>query len=208
MNKLLLLCLLVFAPVSLANADLKIAIVDLNKAFESYYKTKQGSDKLDEKATTYKKEIQDSMADFQRMQDEAKKLYDAANDPTLSQAARDDKKKALDAKNQDLMNMRNRIQEMDTERGNELKEEQFRMRKEIVDEITKVINDYSAPQGFDLVVDKSALSAASGAPILLYNSSKLIDITADIITKLNSTAPPGTPAPTGAAAPATTPAAQ
>jgi len=208
MNKLLLLCLLFFVPISMANADLKIAIVDLNKAFDQYYKTKQGSARLDEKATTYKKEIQDSMGDFQRMQDEAKKLYDAANDQTLSQAARDDKKKALEAKNQDLLNMRNKIQEMDTERSNELKDEQFRLRKEIVDEINKVITDYSGPQGFDLVIDKSALSAASGAPILLFNSNKLVDITADIISKLNAGAPPATaPAPSGAA-PSPAPAAQ
>ena len=148
------------------------------------------------------------MGDFQRMQDEAKKLYDAANDQTLSQAARDDKKKALEAKNQDLLNMRNKIQEMDTERSNELKDEQFRLRKEIVDEINKVITDYSGPQGFDLVIDKSALSAASGAPILLFNSNKLVDITADIISKLNAGAPPATaPAPSGAA-PSPAPAAQ
>src|SRR5271167_1212821 len=100
MNKLLLVCLLVFAPVSIASADLKIAVIDLSKAFDSYYKTKSENASLQEKVATYKKEVEGLMADFQQMQDEAKALYDAANDPTLSQAARDDKKKALDAKNQ------------------------------------------------------------------------------------------------------------
>jgi outer membrane protein len=199
MNKLFLVCLLMLAPVSLASADLKIAVVDLGKAFDSYYKTKEDSARLNEKATGYKKEIQASMADFQTMQDQAKALYNAANDPTLSQAARDDKKKAFDAKNQDLIALRNKIQETDNERGNELKEEQFRRRKEIVDEITKVINDYSGPQGFDLVLDKSSLSAASGAPIFIYNSSKLVDITGDIITLLNKNAPASTGASPAAA---------
>jgi outer membrane protein len=202
MNKLLLVCLLVFAPISIASADLKIAVVDLNKAFDSYYKTKDDSVRLNEKVATYKKEVQDSMTDFQQMQDEAKKLYDAANDPTLSQAARDDKKKALDAKNQDLITLRNKIQEMETERSKELQEEQMRRRKEIVDEISKVVSDYSGPQGYDLVIDKSSLSALSGAPILLYNSSKLIDITADIVTLLNKTAPVGAGANSSGAAPA------
>jgi len=50
-------------------------------------------------------------------------------------------------------------------------------------------------------------AAASGIPIILYNSSKLIDITADIIAKLNATAPAGGTAPSGAEAPASTPAA-
>jgi outer membrane protein len=202
MNKLLLVCLLVFAPISIASADLKIAVVDLNKAFDAYYKTKDDSVRLNEKVATYKKEVQDSMTDFQQMQDEAKKLYDAANDPTLSQAARDDKKKAFDAKNQDLITLRNKIQEMETERSKELQEEQMRRRKEIVDEISKVVSDYSGPQGYDLVIDKSSLSALSGAPILLYNSSKLIDITADIVTLLNKTAPVGAGASSSDAAPA------
>jgi hypothetical protein len=61
-----------------------------------------------------------------------------------------------------------------------------------VDEISKVISDYSGPQGYDLVIDKSSASAASGVSIVLYNSSKLIDITDDIINLAQST--PGPPA--------------
>jgi outer membrane protein len=202
MNKLLLVCLLVFAPISIASSDLKIAVIDLSKAFDQYYKTKDDNDHLQEKVATYKKEVQDSMTDFQQMQDEAKKLYDAANDPTLSQAARDDKKKALDAKNQDLITMRNKIQEMDNERSQELKEEQMRLHQQIVTEICKVISDYAAPQGYDLVIDKSSASASSGSSIFLYNSSKLIDITADIVTLLNKTAPVGAGAGSSGAAPA------
>ncbi len=204
MNKLLLLCLLAFAPVSLANADLKIAVVDLGKAFDAYYKTKDASAHIDEKKAAYTKDIQDMVADFQHMQDDAQKLYQAANDATLSQQARADKATALTAKKQDLLNMQNKIEEMKTEDSNAIKDEIFRRHKEIVDEITGVVTAISAPQGYDLVIDKSSASAASGIPIILYNSSKLIDITADVIAKLNAGAPAGGTAPSGAApAPAT-----
>jgi Skp family chaperone for outer membrane proteins len=77
-----------------------------------------------------------------------------------------------------------------------------------VDEITKVVTDYSGPQGYDLVIDKSSASAGTGVSIVLYNSSKLIDITADIIKLLNQSAPPagstGTASNTSSA-PAATP---
>jgi len=204
MKRLLFLCLLAFAPISLASADLKVAVVDLGKAFDSYYKTKDASARIDAKKVTYQKEIQDQVAEYQHMSDDAKKLYDGSNDQTLTQEARDEKKKALDIKKQDLLNMQNKIQEMQTERGNEIKDELYRQHKAIVDEITKVINDYATPQGFDLVIDKSSASAASGVPIVLYSSSKLVDITTDIITKLNAGAPPASaaPAPSGAATPA------
>ncbi len=205
MNKLLLVCLLVFAPVSLATADLKVAVIDLSKAFDSYYVTKDAQAKLKVKQDGYQKEIQDMINDYQRMGEEAQALDKAANDQTLSAAARQDKSTALNVKKQDLVALGNKIQETRTERSREIQEELFRRHKEIVDQISKVVNDYSGPQGYDLVIDKSSASAASGVSIVLYNSSKLIDITNDIVTLLNKSAP----APTGAtpsAAASTTPA--
>jgi Skp family chaperone for outer membrane proteins len=189
MKKYLLFVLFIFAPVSLANADLKVAVIDLGKAFDSFYKTKDASAKIDEKKATYQKEIQDQVTEFTHMQDDAKKLYDEANDQTLSAQARADKTAALTQKKQDLLNMQNKIQEMNTERTNEIKDEIVRRHKEILDEITKDINDYSGPQGYDLVIDISSASSASSVSIVLYHSSKMIDITADIIKQLNATAP-------------------
>src|SRR5579859_1464298 len=112
MNKLLLICLLVLAPVSMASADIKIAVIDLSKAFEQYYKTKQDNDRLQEKKAGYEKDIQEQINSYQRMGEEAQKLQDASKDTTLSQAARDDKAKALEAKKQDMVTLGNKIQEM------------------------------------------------------------------------------------------------
>lgn len=195
MNKLLLLCLLVLAPVSMASADLKIAVVDLGKTYSAYYKTKDDMARLQEKKASYEKEIQDLITDYQRMGGEAETLNKAASDQTLSAAARQDKATALEAKKQDLLNLQNKIQEDKVERSRELQEEFIRRQKESVDAISKVIGDYSAPQGYDLVIDKSSLGL-NGSPVLLYNSSKLVDITTAIITILNQSAP----APGGAAA--------
>jgi Skp family chaperone for outer membrane proteins len=208
MNKLLLVCLLVFAPVSMATADLRIAVIDLSRAFDAYYKTKDASGRLQVKYTAYQKDVQDLITDYQHMGEEAQALDKAANDPTLSGAARQDKATALNAKKQDLVNLGEKIKEMQTERGREFDDEKFRLHQEIVNEISKVINDYAGPQGYDLVIDKSNASAASGVSIVLYNSSKLTDITTDIVTLLNKTAPagsitlPGAPATPIAPAPA------
>jgi len=196
MNKLLLVCLLLLAPVSIASADLKVAVVDLSKAFDDYYKTKDAQALLKEKQDGYQKEIQDMINDYQRMGEEAQTLDKASQDPTLSAQARQDKTTALNAKKQDLVNLGNKIQETKVERTREIQDELLRRHKEIVDEISKVINDYSAPQGYDLVIDKSSASAASGVSIVLYSSNKLIDITTDIITILNKSAPAGSTATT------------
>src|SRR5258708_19439513 len=112
MNKLLLVCLLVMAPVSIASADLKIAVIDLSKAFDQYYKTKDAQAKLKEKQDGYQKEIQDLITSYQHMGEEAQALDKAANDPTLSAAARQDNSTALNVKNQHLVNLCTKIQQM------------------------------------------------------------------------------------------------
>ena len=96
MNKLLLVCLLVLAPVSMASADLKIAVIDLSKAFDEYYVTKDAQSKLKEKQDGYVKDIQSLINDYQRMGGEAEAIDKAANDPTLSAAARQERVGSLD----------------------------------------------------------------------------------------------------------------
>lgn len=199
MKKLLVFGLLLFVPVSMASADLKVATVDLGKAFDAYYKTKEAAAHLKEKQEAAQKEIQDKITDYQNIGEEVQKLDQESKDPTLSAEARTEKGKARDQRGADLKAAERQIEEFRTERSKELQDEYLRRRKEVVDEITKVINDYSGPQGYDLVLDKSSASATSGVPFVLFSSSKLTDITQDIIKKENV----GAPATTGAA---TTPA--
>ncbi len=199
MNKLLLLCFLILTPVSLATADMKIAVVDLNKAFESYYKTQDAQARLKEKQDGFVKDLQDMKTEYDHLGAECQKLQNDSKDMTLSAEARADKAKALQMKVQELQTMQSKLQETKDERSRELQDEYVRRRNDIVKEINQIITDYSGPQGYDLVIDKSSASAGSGVPLVLYNSSKLTDITADIVKQLNSTRPAGgaatTPAP-------------
>jgi outer membrane protein len=206
MKKLLLVGLLILAPFSIATADLKVAVVDLGKVFGDFYKTKDAQAKLNEKRDGYTKEVQGYIDDYQRMGEEASTLEKASEDPTLSAQARQDRAAALATKKQDMLNLGNKIQELKVERGREIQEEMVRRHGEIVDEITKVISDYSGPQGYDLVIDKTSASAASGVSIVLYNSSKLIDITAEITKILNQSAPPASGTAQSATPAAATPA--
>jgi outer membrane protein len=200
MNKILLACFLAFVPFSLATADMKIAVIDLGKAFEQYYKTKEAQGRIQVKEDAFRKEYQDLETDYEHLMQECQKLQDQSKDPTLSPSAQAEKGTALKAKAGDLQVMTRKLEEMKGERTREIQDDLVRQHKAIVDEIAKAVTDYAAPQGYDIVLDKSSASAASGVPIILYNSNKLIDITADIITKINQGAPPSTgAAPTGAA---------
>jgi Skp family chaperone for outer membrane proteins len=201
MKKLLIFCFLVLAPVSMAMADIKIAVIDLGKTFDTYYVTKEARAKLNDKHDQYQKELQDMIADYNHMGEELQGLQKSAQDPTLATTAQAEKQKAFDEKKQEFLALQTKLQERKNELDKELNEEMLRRHKEILDQIVKVINDYSGPAGFDLVIDKSSITPTSGVSIILYNSSKLIDITTDISTLLNKSAPTtsASAAPSGAA---------
>jgi Skp family chaperone for outer membrane proteins len=208
MKKLLIFCLFALVPVTFATADIKIAVIDLGKAFDQYYVTKDARTKLNEKHDQYQKELQDMISDYDHMGQDAENLGKAVDDPTLAPSAKADKQKAFDEKKQELFALKGKLEERKSELDKELNEEMLRRHKEILDQITQVIDNYSGPAGYDLVIDTSSVTPTSGVSIILYKSSKLIDITADIITKLNASAPvtsgtasatPATPAaPSGA----------
>lgn len=199
MKKFLMATVLALTPVCIASADLKVAVIDLAKAFDQYYKTQDSNALLKQNEDKIKKQIQDVVSQYQQTSEEAKRLQDAAKDPTLSKEARDDKTKALQQKAQDLAALQEKIQSMDTQGKRELQDQLLRSRKSLLDDITKVISDYAAPQGYDVVLDKSAPSGV-GAPVFLYTSPKMVDITTEIINRLNAGKPAGASAPKPAAA--------
>ena len=116
MNKLLLLCLFVLAPISMASADLKIAVVDLGKVLIPTIKPRTPRPASRKRKKAAQKDLTDLTTEFENMQEEAKHLYDAVHDPTLSTAAQKDKGMALQQKRPDLLTLQNKIQVTKVER--------------------------------------------------------------------------------------------
>jgi Skp family chaperone for outer membrane proteins len=200
MKKLLIFCLLALAP-SFAKADLKIAVIDLGKTFDQYSVTGDARKKLNEKHDQYQKELQDMISDYNHMGEELEALIKASQDPTLSKDAQMAKAKAAEDKKQEFLALKNKLEERKNELDKELNDEMLRRHKEILDQITQVVNGYAGPAGYDLVIDTSSVTPTSGVSIILFHSSKLIDITSDITKLLNASAPAtaSASAPTGAA---------
>ena len=203
MKKLLVFCLLAIAPFSLAKADLRIAVIDLGKTFDNYSVTQAARKKLTEKHDQYQKELEDMISDYNHMGEELESLIKASQDPTLSKDAQLEKAKAADDKKQEFLALKNKLEERKSELDKELNDEMLRRHKEILDQITQVVTNYAVPANYDLVIDTSSVTPTSGVSIILYHSSRLIDITADVIKQLNATAPAATAdtsaAPSGAA---------
>ncbi len=207
MKKLLFLCLLALAPFSMAKADLKIAVIDLGKAFDKFYVTADARQKLTEKHDKYQKELQDLISDYNTAGQQLEQLIKDAENPALSKDSQEARAKAADDKKQEFLAIKNKLEERKNELDKELNDEMLRRHKDILDQITQVVDNYAGPAGYDLVIDTSSVTPTSGVSIILYHSAKLIDITPDIITLLNKSAPATSTAQTApsGAAPTTTP---
>lgn len=179
-----------FAPA--AHAQIKVGVVDMNAVFTQYYRTKDAEAKLNEARAAAKKELDDRLETLKKSMDEINKLNADLEKPELSKEAKDKSTKTRDEKVNEARNLDREITEFRGTRERQLQEQFVRMRKDIIDDIMKIVNDKVKNAGFDLVFDKSGMSMGQ-IPVLIYSRTDL-DFSKEIIDTLNKNAPKATPA--------------
>jgi outer membrane protein len=177
-----------------------LAVVDLKKVFDGYWKTKQADLNLKEKAGELDKTRKGMLADLQKANDDYKKLVESVSDSVVSAEEREKRKKNAETKLREMQNIEESIGQFDRSARTQLGEQQRNMRDKIVTEIREIVNKRARTTGYSAVFDSAAESAV-GTPILLFNAT-LPDLTEEILTQLNAAAPPGTLTPTAPPAPA------
>jgi outer membrane protein len=170
-------------------AQPKIATVDLRKIFEGYYKTKQADAQLRERGAEAEKQYKGMLEDYQKSNDEYKKLVESANDQAVSAEEREKRKKAAEAKVLELNEIEKTLTQFKRDKQITFDEQKKRMRDQIVREIRDQINNKARAGGFTLVLDLSAESI-NQAPFILFSSGQN-DLTDEILSQMNITAPPG-----------------
>lgn len=198
---LMLCAALLAAPLAASAAD-RIAVVDLKKVFDGYWKTKQADLNLKERAGELDKKRKDMLDDLKKAGDEYKKLVESSTDSAVSIEERDRRKKLAETKLRELQEIEQSIGQFDRSARAQLGESQRNMRDKIVVEIRDLVNKKAKTAGYAAVLDSAAESAV-GTPILLFNAS-LPDLTDEVISQLNATAPAGaltSPPPSATPAP-------
>lgn len=175
------------ASVTGAQAQTKVGIVDMNKVFSGYYKTKDAETKINEAREVAKKELNDRMESHKQILDEINQLNKDLDSAALSATAKTDKGKKRDDKIAQVRDLEREIQEFKGSREKQLQEQAVRMRNQIVEEIMKLIQDKVKTDNFDLVFDKSGQSL-NGVQIVLYSKDNM-EFSDDIVTSLNKTKP-------------------
>jgi outer membrane protein len=170
-------------------AEQKIAMFDLRKAFESYYKTRQSNLALSNEAAEVDKERAQMVESARTHQEQYRKLIDQADDQAVSAAERDKGKQAAVQKLAELKSDEQSINDFDRMATARIREKQNLRRDDIVKEIRGVLNAHAKAAGYSMVLDSSGESA-NMVPVVLYTSGQ-DDLTEGIIKELNAAAPPG-----------------
>ena len=188
MKKLLLAGFLALFCGLPASADLKVALIDTSKAFDAFYKTKETATRIAAKQAKFAKQIQELQEEYEEGRLEAQNLETTVKNTAASPDVRKSSDNALAQKVKDLQSMESELKEMDDSRTQEIRDDLYRSHQEISEEMMRVITAYVAAQGYDLVLDSSA--AAGSSSYFPYKSTNVTDVTAEVINRLNASAPP------------------
>jgi Skp family chaperone for outer membrane proteins len=172
-------------------AEQKIAVFNLTRAFNSYYKTIQSTLALKQEDADAKKEEAQMIESGRKHDEELRQLIDKANDQAVSAEEREKSKKAEDDKRAELEADKQYINAFDTRASSHLRAKLEQRTEEIVKEIEGVVDAKAKAAGYSMVLDSSGQSANRvQSPFLLYSDGK-DDLTDSIIKELNAAAPPG-----------------
>lgn len=195
MNKLFSLVGKAFLAVTLASVLVhaqtapKLAVVDMKKAFDSYYKTKQAEGQIKTQAADADKNYKGMVDDYKKANEEYKKLVDQSNDQALSNEEREKRKKSAETKLMELQEIEKSVKQFEAQARTSIGELEKRMRDKIVEEIRNVVNNLARSGGYTLVFDTAAVTAYQ-TPIILFNNGEH-DLTEAVIKEINAAAPAG-----------------
>ncbi|MCX6974092.1 MAG: OmpH family outer membrane protein [Verrucomicrobia bacterium] len=176
-----------------AQAEMKVGTLDMNNVFTQYYRTKDAETKLNEARASAKRELDDRLETIKKSMDDINKISADIEKPELSKDAKEKAAKSRDEKVAEARNLDREIAEFRGTRERQLQEQFMRMRKDIVDDIMKVVTVKVKEAQYDLVLDKSGMSIGQ-IPVIVY-SKESMDFSKDIIDTLNNgAAKPAEPA--------------
>ncbi|MFM2081619.1 MAG: hypothetical protein RL380_310 [Verrucomicrobiota bacterium] len=179
--------LVLTATVTTAHAETKLGLIDLQKVFDGYWKTKEADAALKEKAAEMDKQYKSLAEDWQKSRDEFQKLAVSANDTAVSVEERDKRKKSADAKRLQVVEAENTIESFKRSAGATLDEKKKQMRDKILVEIRAAVDTKAKSAGYSHVLDTAAQSI-NATPILLYTTGEN-EMTDAVLAELNATAP-------------------
>jgi outer membrane protein len=170
-----------------AFAQMKVGIVDMNKVFTSYFKTKEAETRLNDARAQAKTDLDSRLETLKSNMEVINKLEADTKKPELAADKKEAAIKQRDEKINEVRNLDREIGEFRQTRERQLQEQFMRMRGDIVQDIMKIVDSKVKAESYDLVLDSSGLGI-SQVKVVLYSAPSM-DFSDSIITELNKNTP-------------------
>ena len=177
------LLLLMGAGLGAKSPAIRIAVIDMNKVFESYSKTKINEVKLKNQSEVFRKYAGELSGSIQKLQKEFLRLRSASQNLAYTGAERENMRLNAKEKYMQIQAKKRELERYEQEKRAQLRDQYEKHRSEILKDIERVVNNKSIAEGYTLVLDKSGRSL-NNIPTIVY-ASKAIDITQSVIKTLN-----------------------
>jgi len=172
--------------IPLAAADevpLKIAVIDMNRVFQEYNKTRVNEAKLKKQAEVFREYSEQLAQSLVKLRQEFIKLRDDSQNMVYTAAERENRRMNAQDKYRQVAAKEQEIREYNREKQMQLRDEYEKLRSSILADISAVVSAKCLAEGYGLVLDKSGRTL-NNIPQVVY-SSKMLDITDAVIKTLN-----------------------
>ena len=183
-------------PIAAAQ-DLKVGIVDMNRVFAEYYKTKDAEKRVNDDKSTAKKELDERASRYRDLMQKWNDKQKMISDKLLNEELRQQAQKEAAATGSEIKSLERDMDEFRRRRESQLQDQVGRMRKGLLEDIRSRVEEKAKRDNFDIIFDKSGKSPI-GVNFLLFSKDG-VDITDDVLKELNKNADT---APAPAATPA------
>ncbi len=169
-------------------AEMKIASVNMQDLYKSYYKRIDAEKRLNELKTLVEGEIREREENLKQILTELKAIQDK-HDPALPQAAQERLKAEYTAKMNQAQAAEQEYKQFQQRRQRAFQESQRREILILLADIQKVVDEAAGAAGYDLVIDTGATTPMNTR--IFPFAKKSLDITPEMMKKLNEGAPEG-----------------
>ena len=179
-------------------AELKIAVIDMQKTFQEYEKTKTIEIKLNQQMEVFKEYSTQLNQQYQNLRKQYESARDDSQNIALSAAERENKRQKAQQLYESLKLKEQEMTSYTESRKTQIRDMYTKLRDEVIDEIRKAVHNKSVLEGYTIVLDQSG-GSMDDIGFVIYVQPGL-DITDAIIQDLNRGYRKNAKDPAGAAA--------
>jgi len=166
-----------------AAAPAAIAVVDMDKVFQDFYRTKLADAQLKRQAEAFKEYADQLEASRAKLEQEFKSLRDAAQNIALAEVERESRRLAAQDKYRQLQAKEAELGQYDEDKRQQLREQYEKQREIILAEIKRVVERHRLAGGHALVLDASGRTLNNIPAVIAHDPA--IDLTKAVLEDLN-----------------------